>query len=84
MENIFFQEKSEESLNDMLANGVPETRLGQAVANLHASWTQLICDLSARTGYLPPTLEHIKEVAECAIRQVSISNYVLRHAFFFP
>lgn len=54
----------------MLATGVPDTPLGQAVTNLYASWIQLISDLSARTGYLPPTLEHIKEVAECAVRQV--------------
>lgn len=68
--SFFFQEKNHNSLNSLLTNGVPDTPLGQAVTNLHASWAQLICDLSARTGYLPPTLEHIKEVAECAVRQV--------------
>ncbi|KAL3986311.1 hypothetical protein ACH3XW_42225 [Acanthocheilonema viteae] len=69
------------SLNSMLANGVPDTPLGQAVTNLHASWVQLISDLSARTGYLPPTLEHIKEVAECAVRQLKDSCHDLTREF---
>uniref|UniRef100_A0A183E565 PLU-1 domain-containing protein n=1 Tax=Gongylonema pulchrum TaxID=637853 RepID=A0A183E565_9BILA len=75
------QERNEESLNEILAKGVPDTPLGQAVANLHASWAQLICNLSARTGSLPPTLEHIKEVAECAIRQLKDSSHDLTKEF---
>ncbi|VDM92181.1 unnamed protein product [Litomosoides sigmodontis] len=70
-----------DSLNNVLANGVPDTPLGQAVTNLHASWMQLISDLSARTGYLPPTLEHIKEVAECAVRQLKDSCHDLTREF---
>uniref|UniRef100_A0A0R3RWX5 Homeodomain transcription factor HD1 n=1 Tax=Elaeophora elaphi TaxID=1147741 RepID=A0A0R3RWX5_9BILA len=70
-----------DSLNSMLANGIPDTPLGQAVTNLHASWVQLISDLSARTGYLPPTLEHIKEVAECAVRQLKDSCHDLTREF---
>ncbi|EJD74455.1 hypothetical protein LOAG_18232 [Loa loa] len=65
----------------MLAKSVPDTPLGQAVTNLHASWAQLISDLSARTGYLPPTLEHIKEVAECAVRQLKDSCHDLTREF---
>ncbi|VDM98734.1 unnamed protein product, partial [Onchocerca ochengi] len=74
-------EKNYDNLNNMLANGVPDTPLGQAVTNLHASWGQLISDLSARTGYLPPTLEHIKEVAECAVRQLKDSCHDLTREF---
>ncbi|EJW84794.1 hypothetical protein WUBG_04295 [Wuchereria bancrofti] len=74
-------EKSQNSLNSMLANGVLDTPLGQAVTNLHGSWAQLISDLSARTGYLPPTLEHIKEVAECAVRQLKDSCHDLTREF---
>ncbi|CAG9535929.1 unnamed protein product [Cercopithifilaria johnstoni] len=70
-----------DSLNSMPANGVPDTPLGQAVTNLYASWVQLISDLSARTGYLPPTLEHIKEVAECAVRQLKDSCHDLTREF---
>uniref|UniRef100_A0A1I7V5I5 Rsd/AlgQ family anti-sigma factor n=2 Tax=Loa loa TaxID=7209 RepID=A0A1I7V5I5_LOALO len=74
-------EKDHDSLNSMLAKSVPDTPLGQAVTNLHASWAQLISDLSARTGYLPPTLEHIKEVAECAVRQLKDSCHDLTREF---
>ncbi|KAM3716315.1 CLK4-associating serine/arginine rich protein [Dirofilaria immitis] len=73
--------KIHDNLNNLIANGIPDTPLGQAVSNLHASWAQLIGDLSARTGYLPPTLEHIKEVAECAVRQLKDSCHDLTREF---
>lgn len=68
-------------MNEILADGVQDTSLGRAVANLHLAWAQLIGDLSARTGCLPPTLEHIKEVAECAIRQLKDSCHDLTREF---
>lgn len=54
----------------MLASGVPDSKLGQAVRHLYDAWTQLTELLMTRNGYLPPSLEHIKEVAEFSIRQV--------------
>ncbi|VDN03552.1 unnamed protein product [Thelazia callipaeda] len=77
---IISNEKSEE-VNDIFAKNAPDTQLGQAVTNLHLSWSQLVNDLLARTGYVPPTLEHIKEVAECAIRQLKDSCHDLTREF---
>uniref|UniRef100_A0A915CHN6 Ubiquitinyl hydrolase 1 n=1 Tax=Parascaris univalens TaxID=6257 RepID=A0A915CHN6_PARUN len=63
---------AEECVDELLAESAPpDSALGQAVDNLFVSWNQLVLDLSARSGFTPPSLEHIKEVAECAIRQVS-------------
>ncbi|VDM29102.1 unnamed protein product [Toxocara canis] len=63
---------AEECVDELLAeNAPPDSALGQAVDNVFVSWNQLIVDLSARPGFTPPTAEHIKEVAECALRQVS-------------
>uniref|UniRef100_A0A9J2Q8S0 Phasin domain-containing protein n=1 Tax=Ascaris lumbricoides TaxID=6252 RepID=A0A9J2Q8S0_ASCLU len=68
--------------DELLAESAPpDSALGQAADNLFVSWNQLVLDLSARSGFTPPSLEHIKEVAECAIRQLKDSCQELTGEF---
>lgn len=68
----YFQHPNKQCLEELLASGpLPTTNLGRAVENLYEAWSRLLLEMSASTGFTNPTLEHIKETAECGIRQVS-------------
>lgn len=74
-------EAEDEVSLEMLASGVPDSKLGQAVRHLHDAWTQLVELLMIRNGSHPPSLEHIKEVAEFSIRQLKDSSNDLSREF---
>ncbi|MFH4980267.1 hypothetical protein AB6A40_006976 [Gnathostoma spinigerum] len=59
------------TIDQLLSEGpLTETNLGKAVDNLLISWNQLFLDISARSGFMTPIVDHVKEVAECATRQL--------------
>lgn len=68
---MFFKiDPMEQLISESARLPLPETPLGAAVDNLMAQWNQLLAQITNTVGHVPPTTDHIKELAEFSVRQV--------------
>uniref|UniRef100_A0A914ELE3 Uncharacterized protein n=1 Tax=Acrobeloides nanus TaxID=290746 RepID=A0A914ELE3_9BILA len=49
---------------------IPETPLGIAVDNFGTNWNELLCLINTTVGHTQPSLDHLKEVAECSAKNL--------------